>query len=101
MDADEGDVLRLDNIEATALSGLSFDRPADSSSLVVTKMLSEQTYQGVPIADLGYDDFDYLSEGDTIQDIVLTFSDESGKTVDAVTLEIQGRNDAPIALTVT
>ena len=47
VDADEGDVLRLDNIEATALSGLSFDRPADSSSLVVTKMLSEQTYQGV------------------------------------------------------
>ena len=100
VDADEGDVLRLDNIEATALSGLSFDRPADSSSLVVTKMLSEQTYQGVPIADLGYDDFDYLSEGDTLsQDIVLTFSDESGKTVDAqVTLEIQGRNDAPIRI---
>ena len=100
VDADEGDVLRLDNIEATALSGLSFDRPADSSSLVVTKMLSEQTYQGVPIADLGYDDFDYLSEGDTLsQDIVLTFSDELGKTVDAqVTLEIQGRNDAPIRI---
>jgi VCBS repeat-containing protein len=99
-DVDQGDVLKVDKVEASALVGLTIDRTSDLSSLVISKMSSGKTYQGVLISDYGYDDFDSLDHGETlVQDVTLTFIDEAGETVEAaMKFEIQGRNDAPIRI---
>ena len=99
-DVDQGDVLKVDKVEASALLGLTLDRTSDLSSLVISKTSSDQTYQGVLISDYGYDDFDSLDHGETlVQDVKLTFIDEAGETVEAaMKFEIQGRNDAPIRI---
>ncbi len=97
-DVDQNDILQIDNLDAVALSGLFLDRTSNLSSLIISKVSSDNIHNDIPIGDYGYDSFDLLDHGESLfQDVTLTFVDQDGLEIDAdVRLEIQGRNDAPI-----
>ena len=64
-DVDQSDILQIDNLDAVALSGLFLDRTSNLSSLIISKVSSDNYHNDVLIGDYGYDSFDLLDQGDS------------------------------------
>lgn len=106
-DVDRNDKLTLKSISSNGLSTDVLDLKSALSTTGVTLTRTDGLAAGVITADskknftvggVTYNEYDKLDEGESaFEKVTFEYQDQSGATVLApVTLEIQGRNDAPI-----